>query len=334
MRTSDLWQALEGEATDAQDALWLTRHATPDQGYPLLIAIDPRTLQRALLLPASRATMPPRSEWPECRGLDVMALAVDGAPHLAVLLVDPAASDVFSVLADDVAPRITSASSSSEAVEALLDRLRRWQQFLSATHTGLTLERERGLWGELYVLSTHMLDAIGARPSVSAWKAYNASHQDFQFPTGSVEIKTTAAKQPQSIRITSERQLDSAGVGHLFLHVVVVDEREVEAEVGAPGESLPGLISALRAELSGDSTSLGLFNDRLLELGYLDAQRARYECRRRTVRREYTYEVHRDFPRITESTLPAGIGDVSYALDLNACAPHSVDVEQMLAKLH
>jgi hypothetical protein len=34
-----------------------------------------------------------------------------------------------------------------------------------------------------------------------------------------VEVKTTAAKQPQSVRITSERQLDDTGVGALFLHV-------------------------------------------------------------------------------------------------------------------
>lgn len=68
-----------------------------------------------------------------------------------------------------------------------------------------------------------------------AWKAALAAHQDFQFSTGALEVKTTAAKQPQSVRITSERQLDDTGVGALFLHVVVVDEREVAAAGSTPG---------------------------------------------------------------------------------------------------
>ena len=333
MRIDELWQALEQEAADSSNPAWLMRHASPAQGYPLLVAVEPITKRRTLLLPATRAAMPPRSEWPECRGLDVLAISVAGIPHLAVRLNDSGAADVFAVLAEDVAPRITSASNPDDAVGALLDRLRRWQQFLSATHVGLSLERERGLWGELHVLTTHLVNSIGARPSVSAWKAFAEAHQDFQFAAGSLEVKTTAAKRPQSVRITSERQLDSTGVGHLFLHVVVVDEREVEVDAEVAGLSLPALITTLRHCLSDDSVALGLLNDRLLELGYLDAQAARYEGRRRTVRREYTYEIQREFPRITESMLPDGIGDVSYALDLNACAPYAVAMGRLLSIL-
>src|SRR5262249_23565936 len=147
--------------------------------------------------------------------------------HLAVRLRDPLCADVFSALAEDVAPRVAVASQPQEAVLTLFDRLRRWQQFLTAAGDFMSLEAQRGLWGGLHVLRAHLLPAFGAAAALPAWKAGAAAHQDFQFPAGSMEIKTTAAKQPQSIRITSERQLDSTGVGALYLQVVVVDERDL-----------------------------------------------------------------------------------------------------------
>lgn len=177
------------------------------------------------------------------------------------------------------------ASGVKQAAAELLGRLRRWQQFLTAARDLLSIEAQRGLWGELHVLRTHLLPALGAAATVVGWKASAAAHQDFQFSGGAVEVKTTAAKQPQSVRITSERQLDDTGVGALYLHVVVVDEREVESsrrgnealtESGNAtggtmrdkqslltsaatklGLSLPALIADVRAGLSADLIALG-----------------------------------------------------------------------------
>ena len=156
-------------------------------------------------------------------------MVLGSQPHLGVRLRDPACADVFTALAEDVAPRVAAAGGAKQAAAELLGRLRRWQQFLTASHDELSVEAQRGLWGELHVLRTHLLPALGAAATVEGWKASAAAHQDFQFAGGAVEVKTTAAKQPQSVRITSERQLDDTGVGALFLHVVVVDEREVPA---------------------------------------------------------------------------------------------------------
>jgi hypothetical protein len=146
-----------------------------------------------------------------------------------------------------------------------------------------------------------------------------------------VEVKTTAAKQPTSIRITSERQLDDTGVGSLFLHVLVVDEREVPAAADGPGESLPGLIAEIRQQLSGEAGIVALFNDRLIEAGWLDPLASRYEGHRWTLRAEHTYRVASGFPRITETDLPPGIGDVSYAISLHACTAFAVQPQAMYA---
>ena len=278
----------------------------------------------------SKAALPPRREWPECRGLELISVALGSQPHLGVRLRDPACADVFTALAEDVAPRVASASGAKQAAAELLGRLRRWQQFLTAARETLSIEAQRGLWGELHVLRTHLLPALGVSATVAGWNASAAAHQDFQFPGTAVEVKTTAAKQPQSVRITSERQLDDTGVGALFLHVVVVDEREVPAGGTAPGQSLPALIADVRAGLSADLIPLAAFNDRLLDRGWLDTHASRYEGRRWTVRVERTYRVRRGFPRLAEVDLPTGVGDVNFAVSLAACEPFAAPVPVML----
>jgi putative PD-(D/E)XK family protein DUF4420 len=331
MTIEQLW--LDMEAETGANVAWLTRFARPQTGHPLLVALQATTRARALLLPVSKAALPPRRQWPECRGLELISVALGSQPHLGVQLRDPACADVFTALAEDVAPRVSSASDAKQAAAELLGRLRRWQQFLTAAREAMSIEAQRGLWGELHVLRTRLLPAFGPAATVSAWKASAAAHQDFQFSGGAVEVKTTAAKQPQSVRITSERQLDDTGVGALFLHVVVVDEREVPASGRVPGQSLPAMIADIRAQLSADLVALAALNDRLLDRGWLDAHASRYEARRWTVRGERTYKVRRGFPRLVEVDLPAGVGDVSFAVSLAACEPFAAPVPVMLAAL-
>jgi hypothetical protein len=242
-------------------------------------------------------------------------------------------ADVFAALATDVAARVILAGDDRAAANAILERLRRWQKFLTARAGDMSVARQRGLFGELHTLRRWMLPAFGARVTVSCWRAPQAAHQDFQFPRGAVEVKTTTQKQPQTVRITSERQLDDTGTAALFLFVVILDERLVDGDTAPPGETLPQMVSAVRKELAEDAAALDEFDDRLLEIGYLEADAARFEARRFTLRAEQCFCVSAGFPRILEHDLAAGIGDVAYALSLAACARFSVSTTEMMAIL-
>jgi hypothetical protein len=254
-------------------------------------------------------------------------------PYWGVRLRDSTCAGVFTALAQDLDTRLALTTGTEQAAAELFGRLKLWQQFLKAWQDGMGPEARRGLWGELHFLHAHLLPVLGASGAVKGWKAGAAAHQDFQFPHAAAEIKTTAAKQPQSIRITSERQLDETGVGALFLHVVVVDEREVPVAAGTPGQSLPALVGTLRVALGGDAPTLALFNDLLFHRGWLDEHAPRYESHRLTVRNELSYRVQAGFPRLIESNLPAGVGDVNFALVLAACGPFAVPLSEMLETL-
>jgi len=333
MRIEELWQEMEAEAQTSNTSAWLTRFALSQSSQPLLVAMETSAKRRALLLPLPRVAIPGRRKWPRCRGLEIFSVLINSQSHLGVRLVDSACADVFAALAEDVAPRVAAAPDSRMAAAALLGRLRRWQKFLAAGSVGLSPEQQRGLYGELHTLHGHLIPGLGAEAAVTGWRAPRRTHQDFQVAAGAVEVKTTTAKQPQSVRVTSERQLDGSGIPALFLHVVVLDEREVETDRPVAGESLPDVVLTLRQQLQTTAAAAEVFEDRLLDVGYLEADAPRYENRRFTLRREHTFRVRPGFPRLVEANLPGGVGDVSYALSLAACESFTTSVDDMLAKL-
>jgi hypothetical protein len=329
MRIEQLWQDMETEAANAGVAGWLIRFALPSPALPLLVALEVTQRRRALLLPMSTNAIPPRRDWPECGGLEIFTVALSGQPHLGVRLVDQSASDVFNALAEDVAPRVAQSANARAAASALLGRLRRWQKFLQAGTSGLTPSAHRGLYGELHTLQTHLMPALGPI-AVTGWRAPSASHQDFQFAAAAVEVKTTSAKQPQAVRITSERQLDITGITALFLHIVVLDERDVEATDSIAGESLPQLIRRLRQSLANTGLAAEAFEDALLDAGYLDAHAEKYASRYFALREELTCQIRDGFPAIVERNLPVGTGNVAYDLSLVACRPFAVHSGEMV----
>lgn len=122
--------------------------------------------------------------------------------------------------------------------------VRRWQKFLSAGVEGLSEERQRGLWGELRFLRNDLVAVFGPQDSVSAWQGSRAAHQDFLFSSGAVEIKTTIAKGPHVVQITSERQLDDKGLPALYLRHFALAVRE------GVGETLPQMVGFIASAIS------------------------------------------------------------------------------------
>lgn len=327
-----LWLEMETEPVHAMSTLWKHRMAHPQTGEKLLAGLEVRGWSRVLLTPACGNVLPSRRDWPECRGLELMLIALDSQPYFCVKLRDNNCADVFTALAEDVLRRLISNTDDIHPVLVLLDRLGQWQRFLSVSREYLSEESQRGLWGELHLLRTHLIPNFGAAFSIEAWKGCQSSHQDFQFDCGAVEVKTTAAKQPQNIRISSERQLDDTGVNFLCLYVVAIDEREISGEMQAQeGQSLADLVEEIRSKLVDNPTSLRLFNDKLFNLGWIDSKEEFYQTPVRTPRWERFFHVGATFPRLVEIDLPAGIGDVSYSLSLAACDTFAIPKETMLS---
>jgi hypothetical protein len=315
----NLWAAMDRDVTAgrAGAAGWLLRLARPTVGCPLFAAVELTSRRRAVLLRLPPESVPLRRRWPRCKGLEPVRLRIDGEEHFGVTLKDERFADVFAALAEDLVRRVSEALTPVDQARAFLGQLSRWQKFLTASTEGLTEEEQRGLWGELSCLRDRIIPVAGL-PAVGAWKGPEQVQQDFQFEKGAIEVKATLAKQPQVVRITSERQLDAAAWPTLILHVVALDARD------GGGETLPTIVASLRSRLTADLAAQEQFEDRLLLAGYLDAHAARYADRGYVIRSETSLHVRDGFPVLTESNMPPGIGSVSYGLAVAACAAFSI----------
>lgn len=318
------WKDLEAEP---QFVGWRLLLARPMKGFPLYAALEGTSRRRAILLRVPAEVIPIRKKWPVCRGLFVFTENISGHAHCGVSLKDERFADVFTALAEDLARRVVGTNSAAEAAGVFFGQLGRWQKFLAASTEGLSLEAQRGLWGELNCLRERLVPAFGVEMALEGWKGGQKAHQDFQFVSGAIEVKTTTAKQPQAIRITSERQLDDCAWAHLFLHVLVLEVRDGGAA------TLPAMVESLRCQLSADRKVREVFEDALLASGYLDAHAGLYAGQGYLVRSAHWFRVTKKFPRVVESELPMGVGDVNYALNLGACEPFIVTPEHALAAL-
>jgi hypothetical protein len=171
------------------------------------------------------------------------------------------------------------------------------------------------------------MDALGDE-AVAAWRGAAREDRDIQWGDVAVEVKTTVGDQPVTVAINDERQLDGEGFRKLFLVALTLDERAD----GGGGQTLNELVDELGRSITAVDARLG-FRDRLLQYGWAEIHRNRYDRVRYVVRQVMTYRVSEGFPRLVESDLPPGVGKVRYLLALSACEPWRVGEEDVIAAL-
>ncbi|MCY1022101.1 PD-(D/E)XK motif protein [Pyxidicoccus sp. MSG2] len=248
--------------------------------------------------------------------------------RLSLWLAAPLYRDVFGVLAQDVVDSIAQASDQRAAVATFVERLRRWQEFLERHGPeGLGAHAQRGLYGELWFLRQQAIPLKGADIAISAWTGPERSNQDFQFAGCAVEVKTTASNPHHQVVISNIRQLDETHVPALLLLHVALEVRH------DAGETLVGIVESIRALLRPHSQPLSLFEEKLRSWGYLDVHAVHYADAAYVVRGHCFYHVTGSFPRLIESDIPDGVGDVRYSVVLAACAHYQLASEEAAALL-
>ena len=137
-------------------------------------------------------------------------------------------------------------------------------------------------------------------------------------------MKTTSAKQHQKLAIASERQLDDTGAGTIVLLHLSLDVRQGQ------GETLPEMIASVRSLVAGDVIARDELENLLFEIGYLDIHATRYENIGYTIREYNYFKVGADFPKIIESDLRNGVGDVRYTISVAECKRFSIPEAEVI----
>jgi hypothetical protein len=236
----------------------------------------------------------------------------DGRRFLeAVVTVSALFRDAYPILCS-MADRVqVGGLSPADALRATLDKM----SSLLRAPDSISREREVGLFGELLVVAG-LINALGAKNAVQAWRGGQAEEHDFGLPTLDVEVKTTASER-RVHWIESLTQLVQTRDRPLWL----VSHQVTTAGTGH-GRTLPDVVDNVRAMIGSGAARDG-FDRALSGSGWHEDDRDRLITRwtRRTESR--AYPIVGTFPRLTPDALRHNglpldrIPEVRYRVDLD-----------------
>lgn len=187
-----------------------------------------------------------------------------------------------------------------------------------AKQSGLSREKQLGLFGELYFLAA-LVEALGAADALDAWFGADAEEHDFRLSAGDVEVKVTSSERRQHW-ISSMRQLQPSEGRAL----AVLSVQLTPAPKGV-GLTLPDLVAGCSRRI-GDGVLIGRLRDSLASVGYRDEQAVLYSDRWSLRSEPVLYPVDERFPAILPIGLEACVAQAERVVDLR----YQVDLEGLL----
>lgn len=276
--------------------------------------------REALLVGFGSIVLPGDRDLPVGRGFELERVSQGpaGNPWLALSRRDGASLPLFTTMVHDIVGVMR--DSVAPTVEGFLRRIRLWQAFMSRSGGALLgPEAEIGLFGELHVLE--LLGDHFPDPEIllEAWTGPAGELHDFVIGNGAIEAKTSLSHDGFRAEIGSLDQLDPSVRAPLCLAAV-------RLAVSPSGLTLPEMIAQTRHRLGGTPT----LDRRLMQAGYLPDM-AEHHVRRFLVPASRLVDVDSAFPHLTSRTVPVGIVNARYTIDLGTIPAGHADLATFLA---
>ncbi|WP_419204699.1 PD-(D/E)XK motif protein [Bordetella trematum] len=282
----------------------------------------------AILVRFAVSSLPATLKLPEGGGFFIDRVSVeDGMTWVALTRRELASRDLFAAMAHDVVAALSACSVSDEhkTLAILLGRVRAWQEFMRKGGEPLSAEAEIGLLGELILLRGMLDEGVDVATACLAWQGPLGGLRDFELGTGALEVKSTLSSTGFPARIGRLEQLDDTDRQPLFLAAIRLSQSQM-------GMSLPEAVEIARDIVLGDAEGERLLIERLVACGYQDAHADRY-CRRFNVVETRILRVGEGFPRLTPYSVPNGVRQASYEIDIDLATTETVGLSDALIEL-
>lgn len=319
-----IWAELDASGK-SDEAGWNSLRIHPETTCSIRVAIRYPDRVPALLIEADAKSMDNIAEYPNAKGFEVYAEAIEPGPlgrtRICLVLTDTSRKDVFGILSEDVIEAVLESSSEPMAIRAFLARLHAWQIFMRRQVESLTIEEQIGLFAEITFLLNCLAGRIPIQEAIDAWRGPGGGLRDFSFGKCDVEIKATTLKSKPKFFVYNFAQLDETSVEILILFIYRLSDSD-------QGKTLPELVEDARIAFDRNGTnSKNAFENRLLEAGFLDLHSHNYIGRRYSVISSKCYHVRGEFPRIKNSDLRDGVLEGSYSVDTSKCSPFEIGLD-------
>ena len=179
-----------------------------------------------------------------------------------------------------------------------------WSAFLSPRRVGISDEKLRGLWGELFIINKFMSGRFTPWEILQAYVGIHDAPQDLIGRNFSIEVKTTKSRTPSTVSISSLEQLDAACPSQLLVLVTLIGKED--------GQSISDLIKAILLYLETDVSSAMRFR-RLVHKALDNATEAQL-CEKFESASITAWDVRADFPALRRSNVPEAVQRVDYTI--------------------
>jgi len=255
------------------------------------------------------------------RGIEVDLRSGELSHQRLVLTLDRQVDrDLFEGFCRSLASALKQATDSPSALAVAMTHIKRWKAFLSGGSQRLSAEEIRGLFAELAFLLELLDRNLTRRSAVEAWLGSERSQHDYELSNRAVEIKSLSGSERNSIRISSEDQLESLKE-RLFLRIY-----RLTSTTGSPNaRTLNQIVQEVEDRLSPDAVVE--LDRKLAARSY--APLPDYDEQSFTISEIQTYLVGETFPRIIRSRLDVGIRGVNYEIELEHIATFECESDEV-----
>lgn len=214
---------------------------------------------------------------------------------------------VFCSFGEDLIECILHEKNEFRALSLLRSRFNTWLALFRKSRTPLSLEKAKGLYGELYFIKYYMIDKYGITNAILSWSGPDGYHKDFAINDTWYEIKTISSGA-SIVKISSIQQLESEQTGKLVLMRV----EEMADTYAVKDSCIMDLINSIISQIT-ENYIKDKFLEKLAKLGFDfcdDLSFKKYQ-----LSKIEKYIVNNDFPIIKESDIKSqAINNISYEL--------------------
>jgi len=254
-------------------------------------------------------------------GINVAVEKLDGGIYRLVCRLtsqEVGLKEKFSIVAKDIAYYCSSYNGAQLFLKTQ-ERIKSWANFLKPSRSGLLHSEFVGFFGELYVLTEHLLSVLPPLGAISAWIGPDGKKQDFTLNNSAIEVKTTLVGDPQTIRISSLDQLEKVTDSLYLMQVTACPSGDEK------GVSLGELYQKSLGLVGHDVLAEGLFLQKSSRL-YGKASESQLKDRFSIVGISY-FEVRDDFPVLTHCNVESAIREARYEIAVSAIKEYEVATE-------
>ncbi len=215
-------------------------------------------------------------------------------------------------------------------LHAALKRIKSWVNFFKAKNSKLLSDSSQiGLFAELMTLRTLLEknEVNDVVKIVRSWEGPKSQNQDFIFSRDALEIKCTTKNNPFAVKIQNAYQLDNTKFENLYLAVY-----QVKRNQNKEGETLSDAVNSIYSILENDIDAVILFEELLLEVGYLKDVEIEYVENHFTILSINIYKVDDFFPKITTLNISNEIEKVEYIVNVQNQKSISNKIENLKLK--